>query len=93
MNITKKKQTHRHKEQTSGYRWRKGGREGQDRSRRLRGTNYYVLTKNKFQGFYTAQGIQPIFYNKYKWNTTFKNSESLWCIHKTYSIAHQLYLD
>ena len=41
-NITKKKQTHRYKEQTSGYSWREGSREGQDRDRRLKGTNYYV---------------------------------------------------
>ena len=29
MNITKKKQTHRSREQTSGYQWREGRWEGQ----------------------------------------------------------------
>ena len=34
----KKKQTHRYREQTSGYHWG----EGQSRGRELRGTNYYI---------------------------------------------------
>ena len=39
----------------------------------------------------TAQGIQPIFYNDYKWSITFKNCESLYCTPVTYNVAHQLY--
>ena len=42
MNITKKKQTHRYREQTTGCQWGEGCGEGQDRGKRLRGTNYYV---------------------------------------------------
>ena len=42
MNITKQNQTHRYREHTSGYQWGEGREEGQDRSRELRGTNYYV---------------------------------------------------
>ena len=42
MNITKKQQTHRHREQTSSYQWGEERREGQDRSRGLKGTSYYV---------------------------------------------------
>ena len=38
----KKKQTHRYREQTSGSHWGEGMEEGQDRSKELRGTNYYV---------------------------------------------------
>ena len=38
----KKKQIHRHSEQTSGYQWREGREEGQNRGRRLRGIDYYV---------------------------------------------------
>ena len=38
VNITKKKQTHRYREETSDYQWG----EGHDRGRGLRGTNYYV---------------------------------------------------
>ena len=38
----KKKQTHRYSEQTIGYQWGEGSREGQDRSMGLRGTNYYI---------------------------------------------------
>ena len=38
MNLTKKKQTHRCREQTSGYQWGEGGEEGQYRGRGLRGT-------------------------------------------------------
>ena len=42
MNITKQKQTHRYKEQASGYKL--GGRkgEGKVRGRGLRSINYYV---------------------------------------------------
>ena len=35
MNIKKQKQTHRYKEQTSGYQWGECGGEGKDRSRGL----------------------------------------------------------
>ena len=40
VNITQKKQTHRYREQTSGYQWGEGSGEGQYRHRGLRGTNY-----------------------------------------------------
>ena len=42
VNITKRKQTHRYGEETSGYQW--GDRKGEDqhRGRGLRGTNYYI---------------------------------------------------
>ena len=33
VNITKKKQTHRHREQTKGYQWSEGRKEGQDGDR------------------------------------------------------------
>ena len=39
VNITKKKQTHSYREQTSGYQWGKGRTEGQDRGRGLRHTD------------------------------------------------------
>ena len=42
MDITKQKQTHRYREQTSGYQWGEERGEGQDKSRGLRGTNYHV---------------------------------------------------
>ena len=42
LNITKKKQTHRHRGQTSGYLWGEGSAEGQYRGRDLSHTNYYV---------------------------------------------------
>ena len=41
MNNTKQKRTHRYREQTSGYQWGEGKRQGQDRSKGLRGTNYH----------------------------------------------------
>ena len=49
VNITKKKKTHRYREQTCGYQWGERRGEGQHRSRGLRGINYYV--KNKLQGY------------------------------------------
>ena len=45
MNITKQKQTHEYREQTSGYQWREGMGKGHDRGRGLRDTNYYVKNK------------------------------------------------
>ena len=35
MNVTKQKQTHRYREQTSGYQWGDGSGEGQDSGRGL----------------------------------------------------------
>ena len=40
VDITKKQQTHRYREQTSGYQLAEGSGEGQDRDRVLRSTNY-----------------------------------------------------
>ena len=42
MNKTKKKQTHRYREQTSGYQWGVGRGEGQYRDEKVGGTNYWV---------------------------------------------------
>ena len=42
MDITKQKQTHRYREQTSGYQWGEESVQGQDRGKQLRGINYYV---------------------------------------------------
>ena len=42
MNITKKKQTHRYREQTSDYHWGEARGEGQDGCRGLKDINYYV---------------------------------------------------
>ena len=35
-----------------------------------------------------SQGIQPIFYNNYKWSITFENSESLHCTLVTSAVLH-----
>ena len=40
--MTKHKQTHRWRTQTSGYQWGESLVKGQDRGRGLRGTNDYV---------------------------------------------------
>ena len=42
VNITKNKQTHRYREQTSGYQWGEGRGEGQYRGREVRVKNYHV---------------------------------------------------
>ena len=42
MYITKQKQTHRYREQTSGYQWEEGRGTEQYRGRGLKGTHYYV---------------------------------------------------
>ena len=43
--MTKRKQTHRYREQTSSYQRGEGKEEGQDRGRVLRGTNYNKSNK------------------------------------------------
>ena len=40
IDITKKKQTHRYRKQTSGCQWGEGRGDRQYRGRRLKGTNY-----------------------------------------------------
>ena len=42
MNITKKKQIHRYRGQTSVYQWGEGKGGGERWGRGLKGTNYYV---------------------------------------------------
>ena len=71
MNITKRKQTYRYREQTSGYQQGEGSGEGQYRARELEvQTTVYKI--NELQGYIITQGIQPIFYNNYKWSITLK---------------------
>ena len=52
MNITKKKKTHRYREQTSGYQCVAG--EGQYRGGGVGGTNYWV--KDSLQGYTVHHG-------------------------------------
>ena len=42
MNITKQKETHRHREQTSAYEWGEWWKEWQHRGKGLKGTNSKV---------------------------------------------------
>ena len=42
VNIRKKKQTHKYRDQASGYQWGEGKGEGQYRNRGSRGINHYV---------------------------------------------------
>ena len=42
MYLTKQKQTHSYRKQTSGHQWEEEMREGQDRGIGLRDTNYYI---------------------------------------------------
>ena len=41
--ITKKKQIHRYREQTSGYQWKERMKQGQNRGRGLRGINMHKI--------------------------------------------------
>ena len=40
----------------------------------------------------TAQGIQAMYYNSYKWSTTFKNCDSLCCTPEAYIISYINYI-
>jgi len=42
VNVTKKKQTHRYREQISGCQWGEGVRKREYKDKGLRGTNYYI---------------------------------------------------
>ena len=82
VNITKKKQTHRYREQTSGYQWGWGS------------GRYKLLGVSLATRMYcTTWGIEPIFCNNYKWSIILKNCESLYCTPVTYKIVHQLYFN
>ena len=54
---------------------------------------------NNLQGYVVQHGIEPIFYNNYKWSMTFKNCCTLCCTitmlytYKLYNIVYQLYLN
>ena len=58
--------------------------EGQEKGRALWGANYCIQNKQATGLRCTLQGTQPIFYHNYKWNTTFKNCESLCHTPETY---------
>ena len=47
---------------------------------------------SKLQGYIVQQGIQPKFYNSYKWNVTFKNCDSLCCTPETYIMLYIIYI-
>ena len=67
VNITKKKQTHRYREQTSGYYWGRGN---------IGVGEWEIQTMGCKIGswlYCTTWGIEPIFCNNYKWKVTFKN--------------------
>ena len=49
MYITKQKQNHTYREQTSGYQWEEGSREGRDKGIGLRQTTIYKI--NIQQGY------------------------------------------
>ena len=55
INITKQKQTHRYREQTTGYPWGERGGEGQDRGRGLKDTNYCVQNRLATRIYCTEQ--------------------------------------
>ena len=77
MYIAKQKETHGYREQSSGYQWgegREGPRQGQGIKRHKL---LYVKNKQATKIYCTAQGIQPIFYNNFKWSIIHKNIESL----------------
>ena len=61
VNITKKKQTHRYREQTSGYQCGWGEWDGQTLGCKI-GSRMYR----------TTWGIEPIFCNNCEWSVTFK---------------------
>ena len=70
-------------------RWKKGGR---DRGKGLRDIDYYARNKLATRKYCTANGIQPVTLNNFKWSITYKNIKSLCYTHETkYNIVNQLW--
>ena len=69
MNTTKKKQTHRYREQSSGYQWGEVGRGNI-------GVEVWEIQstgcKLGSRMYFTTWGTLPIFYYNCKWKVTFK---------------------
>lgn len=67
----KKKQNRRYREQTNGYHWGEGRREGQYRGWGVKGTNsgYKICSKM----YCTSQGIEPIFFSNRKGKVILEN--------------------
>ena len=57
--------------------------EGQHRGWGVRDVNYSVENKKATGIYCTAQGIEPIFYNNFKYSIIYKNFESLCCTPET----------
>ena len=71
MNVTKKLQPHKHRERTRGFQWEEGrGGDGEDEVGELEVQT--VRHKISYKDLFTAQGIQPILYNNYKWSIPLK---------------------
>ena len=84
MNVTKKLQTHRHREQTRGFQWEEGRRgDGEDGVGELEVQT--IRHKISQKDIFTTQEIQPILYNNHKRSITFKNCESLYFTPITYN--------
>ena len=76
--LTKKKQTHRYREQTSGYQWGEGMEKGQMGV----GTGRYkLLGIERAAGMCPAAwGTEPILCNGCGWSVTFGNCGFLCCV-------------
>ena len=71
--ITKQKQNHRYREQTSGYQWGEGREETHDKGRRVKRQGYSVRHREYSQ----------YFNNNFKWSITCKSVKLLCCTPET----------
>ena len=69
VNVTKKKQTHKYREQTSGYQW--GVMERQQGNGGVGGIDYWVL--DRLRDVWYNTGNRANICNNCKWKVTFKN--------------------
>ena len=70
MNISNKKQTHRYREQTSGYQW------GEGRESNIAVGEWerqIIECKRGSRMYYTTWGTEPIFCSNCKWKVIFKS--------------------
>ena len=51
------------------------------------------MYKISYMDISVQMGVQPLFYNDYKWSVIFKNYETIPYIYNLHNIAHQLYVN
>ena len=92
MYITKQKQAHRYREQTSGYQWGEGRRRGKIAiwNKEIQTTMCKIDKPTKT--YLQHKEIQPLFCNNSEWSKIYKDIESLCCTLVTNTVLQINYI-